>query len=134
MYSFALNQGESATIALQSLDGKNGAFTLYDDQGDVLGSSSPDAANYTAGLNDFVAPNDGTYYVQVTGDPGLQFNLLVTRGADFTTQDHTSFGDVQDITATQQSGASTQGGALGAGDGATPRTAVRLSWPMKLLP
>jgi len=112
-YSFALNQGESATIALESLNGKKGSFTLYDDEGDVLGLSAPDAANYTAGLNNFVAPNDGTYYVQVTGDPGLQFNLVVTRGADFTTQPHTTIATAQDITATQLSGNSRQGGALG---------------------
>jgi len=113
VYSFALNQGESATIALQSLNGKNGSFTLYDDQGDVLGVSAPGATNYTAGLNDFVAPNDGTYYLQVSGDPSAQFNLVVIRGADFTTQDHTSPGDAQDITATQQSGDPKEGGALG---------------------
>ena len=112
-YSFSLNQGESATIALESLNGKNGSFTLYDDQGNVLGLSSPGATNYTAGLNNFVAQNDGTYYVQVTGDPGLQFNLVVTRGADFTTQPHTTLATAQDITATEQSGVPETGGALG---------------------
>ena len=112
-YSFSLNQGESATIALESLNGKNGSFTLYDDQGNVLGLSSPGATNYTAGLNNFVAQNDGTYYVQVTGDPGLQFNLVVTRGADFTTQPHTTLATAQDITATEQSGVPDTGGALG---------------------
>ena len=42
-----------------------------DDNGDVLASSSADASNYTAGLNNFVAPYDGTYYVKVGGDAGL---------------------------------------------------------------
>ena len=50
---------------------------------------------------------------QVTGDPGLKFNLVVTRGADFTTQPHTTLATAQDITATEQSGDSKQGGALG---------------------
>jgi Bacterial pre-peptidase C-terminal domain len=113
VYSFALNQGQSASIALEGLNDSNVSFTLYDDLGDVLGLSSPGATNYTAGLNDFVAPNDGTYYVQVSGDPSAQFNPVVTRGADFTTQDHTSPGDAQDITATQQSGDPKEGGALG---------------------
>ena len=76
-------------------------------------SATTGAANYTAGLNNFVAQNDGTYYISVTGDPGLKFNLVVTRGADFTTQPHTTLATAQDITATEQSGNPKQGGALG---------------------
>ena len=60
-----------------------------------------------------MATDDATYYVQVTGDPGAQFNLVVTRGADFTTQPHTTLATAQDITATQQSGDNKLGGALG---------------------
>ena len=112
-YSFALSQGQSATIALQSLNSSNVSFTLYNDQGDVLAVSSPGATNYTAGLNNFVAPDDGTYYVQVTGDAGAQFNLVVTLGADFTTQPHTTIATAQDITATELSGLPGTGGALG---------------------
>jgi protocatechuate 3,4-dioxygenase beta subunit len=112
-YSFALNQGESATMALESLNGKKASFALYDDQGNLLALSYAGATNYTQGLNNFVAPNDGTFYVQVSGDPGLKFNLVVTRGADFTTQPHTTLATAQDVTATQGSGDPKQGGALG---------------------
>ena len=38
-YSFSLSQGESATIAIESLNGKKVAFSLMDDNGDVLGLS-----------------------------------------------------------------------------------------------
>ena len=79
----------------------------------MLGLSTPGATNYTAGLNNFVATDDATYYIQVTGDPGVQFNLVVTRGADFTTQPHTTLATAQDITATEQSGDNKLGGALG---------------------
>ena len=75
--------------------------------------SSPDATNYTAGLNNFVAPDDGTYYVQMTGDPGAQFNLVVTRGADFNTQPANQYPSAQDITATELSGDNKLGGVLG---------------------
>ena len=51
--------GQSATIALQSLNSSNVSFTLYNDQSDVLAVSSPGATNYTAGLNNFVAPDNG---------------------------------------------------------------------------
>jgi methionine-rich copper-binding protein CopC len=113
VYSFALNQGESATIALQGLSQGNLQFVLYDQSGNVLAFGSPGATNYTEGLNNFVAPATGTYYVQVTGDGGAKFNLVLTRGADFTTQNHTTLATAQDITATQQSGDSNKGGALG---------------------
>ena len=113
VYSFQLNQGESASIVVQSLNNDNIAFTLLDDDGDVLGYSSQDASNYTAGLNNFVAPDDGTYYVEMTGDPGAQFNLVVTRGADFNTQPANQYPNAQDITATELSGDNKLGGVLG---------------------
>jgi protocatechuate 3,4-dioxygenase beta subunit/glutamine cyclotransferase len=113
VYSFTLDQGESATIAVESLNGKKIAFTLLDDNGNELGVSSPGATNYTAGLNNFVAPADGTYYIATSGDIGVQFNLVVTRGADFSTQPHSTLATAQDITATQGSGDNKLGGALG---------------------
>ncbi len=112
-YSFLLNQGESASIAIESLNGKNVQFSIEDSQGDVLALSSPGASNYAAGLNNFVARAGGTYYVVVGGDGGAKFNLVVTRGTDFTTQPHTTTQTAQNITATQQSGSSQQGGVLG---------------------
>jgi Legume lectin domain/SdrD B-like domain/Bacterial pre-peptidase C-terminal domain/Bacterial Ig-like domain len=112
-YSFSLSQGESATMAIQSLNGKKVQFALLDEDGDVLGLSSPGATNYTAGLNNFVSLDDATYYISVTGDPGVKFNLVVTRGADFTTQQHTTLDTAQDITPTQQTGDNKLGGALG---------------------
>ena len=100
-------------MAIQSLNGKKVQFSLLDENGNVLGSSSPGATNYTAGLNNFVAPDDATYYVSVTGDPGVQFNLVVTRGADFMTQPNNTISTAQDITATEQSGDNKLGGVLG---------------------
>ncbi len=113
VYSFSLDQGVSATIAVNSLNGMNVSFSLYDEDGDLLAVSSPGATNYTAGLNNFVSPADGTYYIQVSGSPGLQFNLVLTRGADFTTQPHSTIATAQDITATEQSGDNKLGGVVG---------------------
>ena len=110
VYSFELAGGESASIALQGLNNSDVSFTLLDDNGDVLAYSSPGATNYTAGLNNFVSPDDETYYVQVTGISGDTFNLVVTRGADFTTQPTNSLATAQNITATEQSGSSKRGG------------------------
>src|SRR5262249_49299387 len=103
-YSFSLDAGESASIALESLNGKTVSFVLYDAQGNVLADSYPGATNYTQGINNFVARTSGTYYIGVSGTAGAKFNLVVTRGADFSTQPHNTLATAQDITATQQSG------------------------------
>ena len=60
-----------------------------------------------------MAPDDGTYYVQVTGDGGAQFNLVVARGADFNTQPNNQYPSSQNITATELTGDNKLGGALG---------------------
>ena len=62
--------------------------------------SSPGATNYTDGLNNFVAPADGTYYVATSGDIGAQFDLVITRGADFITKPNSTLATAQDISAT----------------------------------
>ena len=88
-------------------------FSLLDDNGNVLGLSSPARPTIRRASITSSPTYDGTYYISVTGDPGAQFNLVVTRGADFTTQPHTTLATAQDITATQQSGDNKLGGALG---------------------
>jgi hypothetical protein len=111
IYSLVLDQGESTTVVLQSLDGQSVQFALLDGAGNVLALSSPGAQNYTAGLNNFVAQIDAPYYVEVTGPSGARFNLVATRGADFSTQPNNSIANAQDITVTRGDG---HGGALGA--------------------
>lgn len=113
VYSLNLAKGQSTTIVLQSLDGQPVQFSLLDGSGSALALSSPGAQNYTAGLNNFVAPSSAPYYVKVTGPSGARFNLVATRGADFSTQPHNTAQTAQNITATQQSGDPNQGGALG---------------------
>ena len=93
-YSFALNQGESATIASQSLNGKNVQFTLLDDEGDVLGLSVARRRQLHGRPEQLRGP-ERRYLLRCKSPaiPGVQFNLVVTRGADFTTQPNTTPGD-----------------------------------------
>ena len=49
----------------------------------------------------------------MTGTPGVQFNLVVTRGADFNTQPNNQYPNAQNITATELSGDNKLGGVLG---------------------
>src|SRR5262249_3375462 len=54
-----------------------------------------DATNLDEVINNFVAPTTGTYYVRVAGagqmDAGKDYNLVVTRNADFDTEPHDRF-------------------------------------------
>ena len=34
-------------------------------------------------INDFVAPTSGWYYAEIGGNPGTNYSLVATRGADF---------------------------------------------------
>ena len=112
-YSFQLQAGESATVVASALNSKAVRFALEDDQGNVLGFSQGGTADISAVLNNFVASSDGTYYVLVSGAIGVQYNLVVTRGADFSTAPNNTLATAQDLTATELSGNGKLGGVLG---------------------
>ena len=64
-------------------------------------------------MNNFVAPDDGTYYVEITGDGGRPVQPGRDPGADFNTQPDNQLSEAQDITATELSGDNKLGGVLG---------------------
>jgi len=108
-YSFRLDQGESVWVVVSSRNGKTVHFMLDDAQGDVL-RLSVTGTNVNAALNNVVA---GTYYVAVAGAAGAQYNVVITRGADFSIQPHSTPATAQNVTATLRSGDPGLGGALG---------------------
>ena len=63
---------------------------IVDGSGNVVASGMSGATNVSQSIEDFVAQSTGTYYVEVTGDPGVQYSVVVTRGADFSLQPHNS--------------------------------------------
>ncbi len=99
-YSFSLYQGQSATIVADSLNGLNVQVTLVDGNGDVLATGVGGSTNVTQSIQDFVAPSGGTYYVEITGDPGVQYSLAVTRGASFSIQPHNTYSTAENLTGT----------------------------------
>ncbi len=124
-YSFDLQAGDSATIALQSLNGGNADMTLVAADGTNLAQGSEGLAkNVDEIISDFVATTPGTYYLRVTGDPGVEYNLLVTRNADFDLEDNDSIETAQPILGTPIDGTQTvlgfAGGALGVLYGGSP--------------
>lgn len=70
--SFAITLAASDAIAADVTMGRNGKnVSVLDDTGAFLTGGA-------GGVNGFVAPNDGTYVVQVSGDPG-PYTLVVRR-------------------------------------------------------
>ena len=78
---------------VESLNGQAAQISIVDGNGNVLATGVSGATNVSQSIEDFVAPSTGTYYVEITGDPGLQYSVVVTRGADFTLQPHNSYDD-----------------------------------------
>ncbi|MEE8450487.1 MAG: pre-peptidase C-terminal domain-containing protein [Thermoguttaceae bacterium] len=102
-YRFTLNDGQSATMVLTTLHATiPGEVTLelYDDRQNLLAVGLPsDGADQV--VSNFVDhtwdAGPDTYYLHVTGDPGRDYSLVVSRDADFETYDwHV---DAQDITS-----------------------------------
>jgi hypothetical protein len=107
-YSFALSAGQSATIAVESLNGMSAGIVLQDKNGNVLASGVGGSTNVSQSIQNFVAPSAGTYYIEVTGTSGVQYSLVVTRSANFDIEPHGTFYQAQPLTGTN--------GALGALD------------------
>lgn len=82
-YRFDLNAGDTTTIAGTSLSaGGNVGLSVVDSDGQVLAvASSTIDGNVDEVVFDYAAPVTGTYYAQVTGGPGTDYSLLVTRNA-----------------------------------------------------
>ena len=104
-YSFDLTKGQTATAVVESLNGAAAQISIVDGNGNVLATGVSGATNVSQAIENFVAPATGTFYVEITGDAGLQYSVAVTRGADFTLQPHNSLSTAQNITGT--------GGVLG---------------------
>lgn len=101
-FSFTLDDGEVATLALTSLS--SGAITLdlFDDLGDTLATGSGGAANLDSVISQFRdSTTDGaadTYYARLIGTG--QYSLVITRGADFDTEPNDELAPLaQDITS-----------------------------------
>jgi hypothetical protein len=99
-YSFALTAGQSATIAVESLNGMAAHVTLVDGSGNVLATGVGGSTNVSEYIQNFVAGSAGTYYAEVTGDPGVKYSLTVTRSSNFDIEPHSTIYTAQPLTGT----------------------------------
>ena len=128
-YRFDLKSGQSATVALSMLEGNDAQVTLVGPNGTTLavgGSDrnsgrhkghpgnpntttqamgSPDRAdNVDQIISNFLATSSGTYYLKVNSDGGATYNLVVTRNADFDTENNDSIETAQPIVSPEAAG------------------------------
>jgi hypothetical protein len=101
-YSFRLERGNSASIALENVSGFGAALEIQDAAGNAV------ALGDNGRVDQFVASKNGTYYVKVSGS-GVQYNLLVTRNADFDQGNNYSLDSAQDLLGTSTNGVQTSG-------------------------
>ncbi len=82
VYSFNLDTGERATLALTALDSGNVDLEFWDGTSWIPGSTS--ASNVDEVIQ-FAGGSEGTYYARVTGGgvEGVQYSLVVTGDAHF---------------------------------------------------
>ncbi len=99
-YSFSLQAGQSATLALSGQDSDDVTLELYDSASTLLAVGSH-AVNVDQVITDFVADQSGTYFAQVIGSD-TDYGLVVTRQMSFDTEPNNGVGvDAQDITVTK---------------------------------
>jgi hypothetical protein len=103
----------SVSVLLNQTDRIN--VQIEDANGNVLAEGRPGATNLDAVINNLVAPTSGTYYAVVTGFSHRDFQLVLTRGADFTTEPNNDLPTAQPLVASRQRLA-TALGSVGPGD------------------
>ena len=87
-----------------------------DSKGNILVSGVGGSTNVSQSIQNYVASTGGKYYLEVTGDQGLQYSLTVTRGANFDIEPHGTYYQAQPLTGTNgAAGALDPGGNLTVG-------------------
>jgi subtilisin family serine protease len=99
-YAVSLKAGQYANIGLAALQAGDIQLELQDSAGTILASGSTALANLNQTIMDFVGSQDATYYLRVLGDRDLDYNLVVTRDAEFDAEPNNNFASAQDISAT----------------------------------
>lgn len=78
-YALTLQDQQSITLAASNLDAGHISIEVVD-ASDVVLATGTSADFFAARIDDFVAPAAGTYYVRVTGDVGIDYELQFLRG------------------------------------------------------
>jgi hypothetical protein len=102
-YSFSLQAGQSATLAVKALTSSGETLELRDSSDNVLATGTSGSTNVDQVISDFVAPATGTYYARL-GGPVVDYNLVITRDADFDTDPNHDFTTAQALASSPVNG------------------------------
>jgi len=122
-YSFTLNAGDSATLAVVHSAAATGeSLALFDSSNTLLAIGSSGFANVDQAISNFIAPVAGTYYARITGTGAVPYDLLVTRNSDFDLETNGSIATAHDLNVAHAAlGSVTSGSSAPSGSG-TPIT------------
>lgn len=115
-FAFHVQANQRVTITLNDLSDSQAHVVLEDATGTPLAVGKPIDTNISEWIQNFVIPVTGEYYLEVTGDPGVEYNLGILRGATFDREPNNGIGRAQSLDGTH--------GALGAI--ATPVSATKV--------
>src|SRR5262249_49545309 len=82
-YALTLAAGQIASLAVKATTGSTLGLALQNSAGAVLAFGSANAANSDWRIDNVVAPSAGVYYAVISDSTANNYNLTVTRGADF---------------------------------------------------
>jgi len=127
IYSFNLDAGESATVAVTALSTGNVSVELQNSAGTTVATGSGPRINVAEVISNFVAPATGTYFA-VVGSGGVDYGLLVTRNANFDTEDNNDLASAREVPSTPVAGRQWVLGSLGTGPSLTVDAADSEWW------
>ncbi|HVK17593.1 MAG TPA: S8 family serine peptidase [Fimbriiglobus sp.] len=104
IYQIDLKSGQGATVALTALGGGSVQVELLGPTGTPLALGSGGVANVDRVIRNFLATANGTYYLRVTGTPGVAYSLVVTRNAAFDSETNNDIGSAQDLISPEAAG------------------------------
>jgi hypothetical protein len=114
-YAFSLAAGDTATLFLQSLTTPPVYVSLQNAAGTTLaqGVGSTPAQNL---ITDFMAPSAGVYYAVVAGAASTNYNLVITKNAEFSKESNDTLATAQSVLSRQVGGEQQVLGYIGSSD------------------
>ena len=97
LYRLFLRSNQTASYVVAGQDAGVPHLKLENGLGQALALGASGASNLSQAIQGFVAPQDGYYFVAVTGDAGVNYTLLVTLNAAFGLQPISSAATAQPL-------------------------------------
>jgi len=97
LFAFTLAANESVSAVIDGLSAGNVDIALLDGGGTVVATGTTGPTNVDEIVANFAAPAAGTYYLQVSGTPNVDYQATVVRGGTFDAEANDSFAAAQPL-------------------------------------